>query len=90
MEDASFIFKEWGDPVVTYYMRDEEPLKTREQAEEMLRPLQSPEKMPGFKWWGIELKAEGHLIGTCGYCRWDKQHHRAETAYTTTRYSFRY
>jgi ribosomal-protein-alanine N-acetyltransferase len=81
MEDAGFIFKEWSDPVVTYYMRDEEPLKTREQAVEMLRPLQTPEKMPGFKWWGIELKAEGHLIGTCGYCRWDKQHHRAEIGY---------
>jgi len=30
MEDAEFILKEWGDPVVTYYMRDEEPLRTRE------------------------------------------------------------
>jgi RimJ/RimL family protein N-acetyltransferase len=52
MEDADFIFKEWGDALVTHYMRDEEPLKTREQAEEMLRPLQTPEKMPNFKWWG--------------------------------------
>jgi RimJ/RimL family protein N-acetyltransferase len=69
MEDADFIFKEWGDLVVTHYMRDEEPLKTREQAEEMLLPLQTPEKMPGFKWWGIEIKEKGCLIGTCGYCR---------------------
>ena len=69
MEDADFIFREWGDPVVTYYMRDEEPLRTREQAEEMLRPLQTPEKMPHFRWWGIELVAEGQLIGTCdGAC----------------------
>lgn len=81
MEDAGFIFQEWGDPVVTYYMRDEEPLKTLEQAEEMLRPLQEPERMPDFKWWGIELRAEGRLIGTCGYCRWDKRHHRAEIGY---------
>ena len=70
-----------GDPVVIYYMRDEEPLKTLAEAEEMLRPLQTPEKMPGFKWWGIELKATGLLIGTCGYCRWDKQHHHAEIGY---------
>jgi hypothetical protein len=34
IEDADFILKEWGDRVVTYYMRDEDPLKTREQAEE--------------------------------------------------------
>lgn len=81
MEDADFIYKEWGDPEVTHYMRDEEPLKSLEQAKEMLQPLQTPEKMPNFKWWGIELKSEGHLIGTCGYCRWDKQHHRAEIGY---------
>jgi ribosomal-protein-alanine N-acetyltransferase len=81
MDDVDFVFREWGDPVVTYYMRDEEPLETREQAGEMLRPLQTPEKMPNFKWWGIELKAEGHLIGTCGYCRWTRQHHWAEVGY---------
>jgi len=32
----------------------------------MLRPLQTPERMPDFKWWGIEIKAEGCLIGTSG------------------------
>lgn len=81
MEDAEFIFKEWGDLQVTYYMRDEEPLKTLEQAKDMLGPLQTPEKMPGFKWWGIEHKARGVLIGTCGYYRWDQHHHRAEVGY---------
>jgi [ribosomal protein S5]-alanine N-acetyltransferase len=81
MEDAEFILKEWGDPVVTLYMRDEEPLKTLEQAEEMLRPLQTPAEMPGFRWWGIEHKAQGCLVGTCGFCRWDKQHHHAEMGY---------
>jgi ribosomal-protein-alanine N-acetyltransferase len=81
MEDADFIFKEWSDPAVTYYMRDEEPLKSREQAKEFLSPLQTPEEIPNSKWWGIELKADGRLIGTCGYFRWDKQHHRAEIGY---------
>ena len=81
MGDADFILKEWGDPLVTTYMRDEEPLKTREQAVEWLRPLQTPENMPTLKWWGIEIKTEGHLIGTCGYYKWDKQHHRAEIGY---------
>jgi len=81
LEDADFVFREWGDSVVTYYMWDEDPLQSREQAEEMLQPLQTPETMPHFKWWGIELKAEGRLIGTCGYCKWDKQHRRAEIGY---------
>ncbi len=81
MDDAGFILKEYGDPVVTYYMRDEDPLQNLEQAEEMLRPLQTPGKLPHFKWWGIEFKAEGCLIGTCGYCRWDQHHCRAEIGY---------
>ena len=81
MEDADFIFKEWSDPVVTYFMRDEEPLKSKEQAEEFLRPFQTPGNIPNSKWWGIELKTDGHLIGTCGYFRWDQQHHRAEVGY---------
>ena len=81
MEDADFALKEWGDPVVTYYMRDEEPLKTLAEAEAMLRPLQNPAEMPNFKWWGIELKSEGRLIGTCGYWRWDNKHHHAEIGY---------
>jgi ribosomal-protein-alanine N-acetyltransferase len=81
MEDADFLFKEWSDPAVTYYMRDEEPLKSREQAEEFLRPYQTPEKIPGAKLWGIEMKADCHLIGIIGCFRWDKQHHRAEIGY---------
>ncbi len=81
MEDADFLFKEWSDPLVTELMSDEEPLRTREQAEEFLRSLQTPEKIPALQWWGIELKAEGRLIGTCGYFRWNQQHHRAEIGY---------
>jgi ribosomal-protein-alanine N-acetyltransferase len=81
MEDADFLFQEWSDPAVTLLMCDEEPLKSKEQAIEFLGSLQAPEKLPGLKWWGIEHKAAGHLIGTCGYFRWDQQHHRAEIGY---------
>jgi len=81
MDDCDFVFREWADPVVTHYICDEEPLRIREQAEEMLRLLQTPEEMPNFKRWGIELKAEGCLIGTCGYHKWKPQHHHAEIGY---------
>ena len=81
MEDADFILKEWGDALVTFYMRDEQPLKTREQALEMLLPHQTPEKMPSMRWWGIDIKSEAAMIGTCGYYKWNKQHHRAEIGY---------
>jgi RimJ/RimL family protein N-acetyltransferase len=64
MEDANFILQEWGSSVVTYYMRDEEPLKTLEQAKEWLSPLQTPENMSDMKWWGIKIKAESRLVCT--------------------------
>jgi len=67
--------------VVTCYMRDEDPLRSLDQAKEMLIPLQTPHKMPNIKRWGIELKVEGCLVGTCGFCRWDQQHHHAEIGY---------
>lgn len=79
--DVDFLFREWSDPDVTRFMRDEPPLKSREEAEAWVRPLATPEKMPTFKWWGIELKSTLELVGTCGYFRWDKQHRRAETGY---------
>jgi len=81
LEDAGFILQEWGSPLVTFYMRDEEPLQTLEEAEAWMRSLQTPEKTPDFRWWGIELKARGRLIGTCGYCYWDTRHHHAEIGY---------
>jgi len=81
MEDADFLFIEWSDPEVTRFMCDEEPLQKREQAEEFLRPFQSPQKNPYSKWWGIGRKADRHLIGTCGYFRWDQKHCRAEIGY---------
>jgi ribosomal-protein-alanine N-acetyltransferase len=81
MEDVDFIFKEWSDPAVTNYMHDEEPLKSQEQAEERLRLLQTLDNSATPTWWGIENKESGHLIGTCGYFGWDKQHRRAEIGY---------
>jgi RimJ/RimL family protein N-acetyltransferase len=56
MEDADFIFKGWGSPEVTIYMRDEKPLKTRQQAKNMLPPFQTPEKRPDFKRWELISK----------------------------------
>lgn len=50
MDDADFVFKEYGDSQVSYYMCDEEPLESLEQAKAMLSSLQTPEMMPDFKW----------------------------------------
>src|SRR5690606_4383510 len=31
--------------------------------------------------WVLALKESGELIGTCGYHRWSRQHHKAEIGY---------
>lgn len=31
--------------------------------------------------WGLVFKANGKLIGTCGFVNWNKQHHSAEIGY---------
>jgi len=80
-EDADFLFKEWSNPKVTYFMRDEEPLKSRGQAEEFICQFQNPEKISNSKWWGIELKETHQLIGTCGYLGWNCCHRHAEIGY---------
>lgn len=81
MEDADFLFHEWSDLEVTRFMCDEDPLQKIEQAEEFLRQFESPEKNPYLIWWGLERKANRHLIGTCGYFRWGQKHHGAEIGY---------
>jgi len=81
LEDTDFLFKEWSDPEVTYFMRDEEPLNKKEQAEAVIRRYQAPENIPNSKWWGIELLETHQLIGTCGFFGWNLYHHHAEIGY---------
>lgn len=81
LDDADFLFTEWSDPDVTHFMTDQDPLQKREQAEDYLRQIEIPEKNPYVRWWGIEPKADECLIGTCGFFRWDQNHHRAELGY---------
>ena len=88
MEDADFLFQEWSDPEVTRFMCDEDPLQKIEQAEDFLRQFQALEKNPNLIWWGIQSKADGGLIGTCGFFRWDQKHHRAEMGYDLSPYSW--
>lgn len=81
LEDADFLLTEWSNPAVAHFFKDQEPLQTRSQVEDFLSSFQTPEKSPFARWWGIERKVDGQLIGTCGYFRWNRQHHRAEIGY---------
>jgi ribosomal-protein-alanine N-acetyltransferase len=83
MDDAEFVLRHFGDPSVTEYLLDEEPLTSEEQARDLIRFYLQPAGKTHNRW-GIVTKAAGVLIGTCGFHKWDKRHRRAEIGYDLT------
>lgn len=80
LDDLDFAYRHFSDPQVSRYLVDEPPVATREEAEAILRFYLEPEGKP-YNRWGIALKASGGLIGTVGYHKWYRAHHRAEIGY---------
>lgn len=55
-----------------------------EQAEELIdRWNQKFERNQGIRW-GITLRSESRVIGTCGFHGWMKNHYKAEIGYELT------
>jgi ribosomal-protein-alanine N-acetyltransferase len=61
-------------------MLDEEPLSDISQARDLI-DFYTPGTGKNYNRWGMVLKVDGSLIGTCGYFRWNQQHQRAEIGY---------
>jgi ribosomal-protein-alanine N-acetyltransferase len=80
MNDADFIFQHFSDPQVAQYLLDEAPLTSRDQALELIEFYQRPAES-NYNRWGVLHKADGKLIGTCGFHRWDTRRHHAEIGY---------
>jgi len=78
--DLDFVFQHFSDPEVGRYLVDEEPLTTREEAQAIVDFYGSPGPKT-YNRWVIVRKADLQAIGTCGFHRWNKQHHRAEIGY---------
>ncbi len=81
LADTDFIFAHFSDPLVTRHLLDEPPLTDRAGAEEIIRFYLDPDGMSRYNRWGIHLKTENRLIGTCGYHQWSHQNQRAEIGY---------
>jgi ribosomal-protein-alanine N-acetyltransferase len=81
IEDTDFIFRHFSDPAVTEHLMDEPPVTEYEQAEEIIRSYLEPKRKTHNRWGITVRKADNQLIGTCGYHKWDKRHHRAEIGY---------
>jgi ribosomal-protein-alanine N-acetyltransferase len=80
MADVEFVFQHFSDPMIYRYLMDEEPMTDRSQGEGLIEFYLDPNGKSHNRW-GIVLKAENALVGTCGFHKWDRQHYRAEIGY---------
>lgn len=83
-EDAEDIFEYASDPFVTQYL----PWHTHQSIHDthaFLDLLLDQQEWPNIPPWGIEHKADGKLIGSCGYHHWSLEHARAELGYVLSR-----
>lgn len=82
-DDSKEIFQYFSmDEVTKFY--DLESFTNIEQAEELIRRWnQRFKKNQGIRW-GITLRSESRVIGTCGFHSWMKNHYKAEIGYELT------
>ncbi|ULO08547.1 GNAT family N-acetyltransferase [Paenibacillus sp. 19GGS1-52] len=82
-DDSIAIFQYFSlDEVTKFY--DLESFTNIEQAEELIQKWnQRFERNQAIRW-GITLKSENRVIGTCGFHGWMKNHSKAEIGYELT------
>ena len=80
LEDTEFIYSHFSDPAITQFLMDEPPLSAQSQAREIINFYRNPEGKT-YNRWGIVLKQNKKLIGTCGYHKWHQRYFRAEIGY---------
>ncbi|WHX49839.1 GNAT family protein [Paenibacillus woosongensis] len=68
--DAERMFLFWSDPEVVKYM-NVPPFASVEDTLEMIQLLNGLSESEDTLRWGIELKEEGQLIGSCGFNVWE-------------------
>jgi ribosomal-protein-alanine N-acetyltransferase len=88
MDDLEFVFRHFSDLDVSRYLLDEEPVRTREQAQAIVDFYALPGRK-SYNRWVIVSKSDGRSIGTCGYHQWQTMHHRAEIGYDLEKASWR-
>ncbi|MCR8656232.1 GNAT family N-acetyltransferase [Paenibacillus endoradicis] len=79
-EDSQVLFEYFSlGEVIKYY--DLDSFNEIKQAEQLIHNWnQRYENNQGIRW-GITLKSENRLIGTCGFHNWMKEHYKAEIGY---------
>jgi ribosomal-protein-alanine N-acetyltransferase len=79
-EDAADIFEYAADPRVTEFL-PWLPHESIEDTHDFIATTLNRQEWPDLAPWGIEHKADGKLIGSCGFHHWRLEHARAELGY---------
>jgi ribosomal-protein-alanine N-acetyltransferase len=80
VKDATSILNIFSnEEVMKYY--GQFPIKSIEEAKSLITIFDENLKNNKGIRWGILLKEENRIIGTCGYHNWNKKHSRAEIGY---------
>lgn len=79
-EDADAIIAILGSPQVLRFL-NQPPVDTREKAVGMIDWFNGLYRNHAAVQWGITLHGNDRLIGTCGYCAWDRENRRVDIGY---------
>lgn len=81
LSDADTLLEYWGDPDVVKFM-NMSPFTSADEVVEMITLLNGLAECEDTLRWGIELKDEHKLIGSCGFNTWQLSGaYRAEIGY---------
>lgn len=82
-EDSKDLFHYFSKDEVTKYY-DLECFDVIGQAEELIKTWNNRyQEQKGIRW-GITIKSEDRVIGTCGFHNWSTEHYKAEIGYELT------
>jgi [ribosomal protein S5]-alanine N-acetyltransferase len=84
MADAADLFAYASDPAVARYT-SWEPHHTLTRSRRFLESVRRAYQQGRVAPWGIVHRADGRLIGTCGFVSWQPEHRRAEIGYALAR-----
>ncbi|MTI71877.1 MAG: GNAT family N-acetyltransferase [Firmicutes bacterium] len=79
-EDMDFVYNHFSNEDVCKYLLDNEPLKKRGEALEIINYYKDFEAKDHSRW-GIVLKESNILLGTCGFHRLDRKNNIIEIGY---------
>lgn len=83
-DDGEALFAIFSD-VQAMEFYGHEPHRSLDDTREMIENMQTLYAQRGILRWGIALREEHQLIGSCGFHHFDRGFHRAETGYALHR-----